>query len=72
MAPSTVLFDDHSPFIAGNFHRVLALVIPASFFAALDRSASGAEGSEPQLINDHIRNEFMRISRGFAVILLVV
>lgn len=51
---------------------VLALVIPASFFAALDRSASGAEGSEPQLINDHIRNEFMRISRGFAVILLVV
>ncbi|THH13152.1 hypothetical protein EW146_g7028 [Bondarzewia mesenterica] len=52
---------------------VLALVIPAAFFAALDHVAiSSSEGADTRVVNDVVRSHFLRISRGFAVILLLV
>ncbi|KAH9053054.1 hypothetical protein EDB87DRAFT_310351 [Lactarius vividus] len=50
---------------------VLALTIPAAFFAATDTNNNN--GSETATaITDKIRDDFLRISRGFAVILLVI
>ncbi|KAA1470848.1 hypothetical protein DENSPDRAFT_836749 [Dentipellis sp. KUC8613] len=53
---------------------ILALVIPAGFFAAIDRGAPTPEaGAVPDnAINDTIRMDFLRMGRGFAVILLAV
>lgn len=53
--------------------RVLTLLVPAAFFAAIDRGApaattAGAEG----ILNDHLRGEFLKMSRGLALILLSV
>jgi hypothetical protein len=49
----------------------MALTIPAAFFAAInDSNNDGAEGViDP---SDSLRDNFLRISRGFAVILLVM
>ncbi|KAH9053055.1 hypothetical protein EDB87DRAFT_310553 [Lactarius vividus] len=50
---------------------VLALTIPAAFFAATDTNNNN--GSETATaVTDKIRDDFLRISRGFAVILLVI
>ncbi|KAH9020320.1 hypothetical protein EDB85DRAFT_2153176 [Lactarius pseudohatsudake] len=50
---------------------VLALTIPAAFFAATDtKSNNGSENATA--ITDTVRDDFLRISRGFAVILLVI
>ncbi|KAI0262088.1 hypothetical protein BC834DRAFT_829364 [Gloeopeniophorella convolvens] len=45
---------------------VLALTVPAAFFAAVD---SGTDGVGP---SDALRHDFLRMGRGFAVILLVI
>ena len=55
---------------------VLATLLPTAFFAALDRGAnspaSGAADVSTALVNDNIRDEILRISRGIAVALLIV
>jgi Ca2+:H+ antiporter len=48
---------------------VLALTIPAAFFAAIDGNTTTSADSSP---SDSLRRDFLRISRGFAVILLVM
>jgi Ca2+:H+ antiporter len=51
---------------------VLALTIPAAFFAAIDtQSTDGAEGSASGP-SDFLRRDLLRMSRGFAVILLAI
>jgi len=50
---------------------VLALTIPAAFFAAIDSpNNTGSVGATGP--TDKLRDDFLRISRGFAVILLVI
>ncbi|TBU27140.1 hypothetical protein BD309DRAFT_872768 [Dichomitus squalens] len=55
---------------------VLATLLPTAFFAALDRGANsvaqGATDVSTALVNDNIRDEILRISRGISVALLVV
>ncbi|ETW78302.1 H+/Ca2+ exchanger Vxc1-like protein [Heterobasidion irregulare TC 32-1] len=54
---------------------VLALVVPAAFFAALDQGlTTNADGSESGggVVVDALRADFLRLSRGFAIVLLVV
>ncbi|TDL20377.1 hypothetical protein BD410DRAFT_790844 [Rickenella mellea] len=52
---------------------VLTLLIPAAFFAALDRGAAAAvQSTAESIINDTTREHFLRMSRGLAVILLCV
>ncbi|KAN0135210.1 H+/Ca2+ exchanger Vxc1-like protein [Lactarius tabidus] len=51
--------------------RVLALTIPVAFFAAMDDSNNdGAEGVQGP--SDTLRADFLGMSRGFSVILLVI
>ncbi|KDQ57906.1 hypothetical protein JAAARDRAFT_34718 [Jaapia argillacea MUCL 33604] len=45
---------------------VMSLLLPSAFYAALDR------GNSPGLESDHIRGMFLKMSRGMAIILLVV
>lgn len=59
-----------------SYARVMALLLPAAFFAALDRGAeaglqAGANGAAA-LISDTTRDKFLRMSRGLAVMLLLV
>ncbi|KAH8987182.1 hypothetical protein EDB92DRAFT_2116166 [Lactarius akahatsu] len=49
---------------------VLALTILAAFFAATDINNNGSEIATA--LSDKVRGDFLRISRGFAVILLVI
>ncbi|KAH9036459.1 hypothetical protein EDB85DRAFT_2143038 [Lactarius pseudohatsudake] len=50
---------------------VLALTIPAAFFAATDtNNNNGSENATA--ITDKVSDDFLRISRGFAVLLLVI
>nr|AVR29894.1 putative calcium-hydrogen exchanger 2 [Ganoderma lucidum] len=55
---------------------VLAMLLPTAFFAALDRGATTAAESgaavSTELVNDNIRSEILTISRGIAIILLIV
>ncbi len=58
--------------------RVLAMLVPTAFFAALDRGA-GIAATDPglpppfvPLVNDHVRRDILRMSRGISVILLVM
>ena len=56
---------------ADNPGSVLALTIPAAFFAATDTNNNNGTqiATGP---SDTLRDDFLRISRGFAVILLVM
>ena len=57
--------------VADNPGRVLALTIPVAFFAAIDGTTDdGVEGVIGP--SDSLRADFLGISRGFAVILLVM
>ncbi|KAJ3477570.1 hypothetical protein NLI96_g10367 [Meripilus lineatus] len=56
---------------------VLTVLLPTAFFAALDRGIkSVSDTGEPQfddtLVNDEVRGQLLRMSRGLAVLLLVV
>lgn len=51
-------------------YRVLALVLPASFYASLSRGSLA--DIEAAVLNDNARADFLRISRGIAILLLLV
>jgi len=53
---------------------VMSLLLPAAFFAALDRGAAAdlTPGAAASIINDTTRHSLLQISRGLAVILLLV
>jgi Ca2+:H+ antiporter len=50
----------------------MTLIVPAAFFAALDRGTNAELGSAGTLVTDSVRGEFLKMSRGIAIILLVV
>jgi Ca2+:H+ antiporter len=50
--------------------RVLSILLPTAFFASLDRGV--VEPSENGLVNDSLRGNFLQMSRGIAIILLVM
>lgn len=50
----------------------VTLLVPAAFFAALDRGVGAEIGTAESIVNDTTRGHFLRISRGLAVMLLVV
>lgn len=50
----------------------LTLLIPAAFFSALDRSISSSTDAIGAEIDDSIRGDFLKLSRGLAVFLLIV
>ena len=50
----------------------MALLVPAAFFAALDRGLGANIGTTESIVNDTMRGHFLKMSRGIAVILLVV
>ncbi|KAF8803776.1 hypothetical protein BYT27DRAFT_7109338 [Phlegmacium glaucopus] len=49
----------------------LSLLLPAAFFAALDTGFSPSATIQ-SVVNDHYRGTFLKISRGIAVLLLIV
>jgi len=51
---------------------VLSLLLPAAFFAALDRGVASEITAVTGVVNDNNRHIFLQISRGLAVILLLV
>lgn len=52
---------------------MLTLLVPAAFFAAVDRgTAAAAAGGVEGILNDHLRGEFLKMSRGLALLLLSV
>ncbi|RDB20539.1 Vacuolar calcium ion transporter [Hypsizygus marmoreus] len=54
---------------------VMSLLLPAAFFAALDRGSGitlTPEVSVGVIVNDHTRHIFLTMSRGLAIILLLV
>lgn len=52
----------------------MTLLLPAAFFAALDGGVvnGAAEAAANSVINDAMRDTFLRMSRGLAIILLAV
>jgi Ca2+:H+ antiporter len=50
----------------------LTLLVPAAYFAALDRGVGAGIGAAESIVNDTTRGHFLRISRGVAFILLLV
>ncbi|KAJ3936922.1 MAG: hypothetical protein NXY57DRAFT_1034960 [Lentinula lateritia] len=70
------------PHITGLNHSlltmgVLAFLLPIAFFTALDRGIftddmSATVGIDTGVVSDYMRGEFLKISRGMAIILLAV
>lgn len=50
----------------------MALLVPAAFFAALDRGPGADIGTPESIVNDTMRGHFLKMSRGVAIILLVM
>jgi Ca2+:H+ antiporter len=50
----------------------MALLIPAAFFAALDRGVPSTTTTVGSLINDQTRGNVLKMSRGLAIILHLV
>lgn len=50
----------------------LTLLVPAAYFAALDRGVGSNIGTADGIVNDITRGKFLKMSRGLAVILLIV
>ena len=83
-APSSLPIKSHPPhsrvrvtfrglYLSGRAQTessVLALTIPSAFFAAVDTQSTNSP--EPTGLTDFIRRDLLRISRGFAVILLAM
>jgi len=74
-----VVSQDLSPHLTELNHTlltmgVLSLILPAAFFAALDHGAGTAAGGEATstILTDELRDKFLRLSRGMAVILLIM
>lgn len=58
-------------------NSVLAFLLPIAFFTALDRGIftddmSATVGIDTGVVSDYMRGEFLKISRGMAIILLAV
>jgi len=83
IAPSALTDESHAPhsrvstfFFVGHQHTdkpdsVLALTIPTAFFAAID--SSNNNGSKTATgPTDTLRDNFLQMSRGFSIILLLV
>jgi Ca2+:H+ antiporter len=51
---------------------VLTLLLPAAFFAAVDRGLESLPDQASYIVNDASRHMFLSVSRGLAVILLAV
>lgn len=52
---------------------VLTLLLPAAFFAALDQGVVAVAGATTEsVVNDTVRDTFLRMSRGLSIMLLVV
>ena len=51
---------------------VLFLLLPVSFFAALDRGDKAGAGGANNVVSDHMRGEILQVSRGMAILLIVV
>ena len=49
----------------------MTLIVPVAYFAALDRG-SVAPGAEGSIVNDTVRGQFLVMSRGISVIMLIV
>lgn len=68
----------HHGLTHGTVVRVLSLLLPAAFFAAVDTAfvapvAEGAEAATAEvLVSDATRHVFLQMSRGLAIILLAV
>ncbi|KAJ7591406.1 hypothetical protein C8J56DRAFT_783107 [Mycena floridula] len=55
------------------FTSVLFLLLPVSFFAALDRGIpTDATGAVNNVVSDHMRGELLKISRGMSILLIGV
>ncbi|KAK7060208.1 hypothetical protein VNI00_000973 [Paramarasmius palmivorus] len=72
-----VIHQDLHPHITELNHTllvmgVLSLLLPAAFFAAVDRGTESISTEATFIVNDETRQTFLTISRGFAIILLVV
>jgi Ca2+:H+ antiporter len=50
----------------------LTLLVPGAFFAALDRGVGAQLGVSGSIVNDTTRSQLLKMSRGLAVILLIV
>lgn len=60
------VFDDYSL-------RVLTIMVPAAFFSAIDTSFTTPTGIETvDYVSDDVRDQFLQMSRGFSIILLLV
>ena len=57
-----------------DINRVLSLLLPATFFSALDTDFSppGIADGKFSGISDETRGNLLKISRGIAVLLLIV
>lgn len=53
-------------------HRVLSLMIPAAFFAALDGGSVPTTAGAVNPVSDEVRGMFLKMSRGVAILLLCV
>jgi Ca2+:H+ antiporter len=49
---------------------VLAIILPAAFFAALN--SNNSSGDIQNAVSDDVRGQILKVSRGLAIILLVV
>lgn len=54
------------------FTSVLFLTLPVSFFAALDRGDKTGSQGVNNVVSDHMRGELLKVSRGMAIVLIVV
>ncbi|KAF5393659.1 hypothetical protein D9757_000294 [Collybiopsis confluens] len=59
---------NHSLLVMG----VLTLLLPAAFFAAIDRGTSALPDSPSYIVNDATRETFLTVSRGLAIMLLII
>ncbi|KAF9076521.1 hypothetical protein BDP27DRAFT_801689 [Rhodocollybia butyracea] len=59
---------NHSLLVMG----VLSLLLPAAFFAAIDRGTQALSDNPSYIVNDIYRHKFVTLSRGLALILLVI
>ncbi|KAJ8523020.1 hypothetical protein ONZ45_g501 [Pleurotus djamor] len=51
----------------------LTLLLPALYFAALDKGSFAEAVLDPQtIVNDAVRGQFLKVSRGLAIVLLIV
>lgn len=53
-------------------YSVLCILLPTAFFASIDRGVSEASADPLALVSDVHRGEFLKMSRGLAIMLLII